>query len=62
MANSNTIFYYTQDWQVVSAFIRKIYPNKCMKCNCKNSEIHVDHIIPRSIRPDLELSGVDFLN
>lgn len=52
-------FYYTQDWQVISSFIRSIYPKKCMKCNKKNTEFHVDHIIPRSIKPDLEL---DFRN
>lgn len=58
MRNSS-IFYYTQDWQVVAAFIRSIYPKKCMKCSKKNAEFHVDHIFPRSIRPDLEL---DFRN
>lgn len=47
--------YYSQDWIITSAFIKKIYQKKCMKCGDKKSELHTDHIIPRSIDPRLEL-------
>jgi len=49
-------FYETDEWKKLKKQVFKKYGCYCMKCGLKNAEIHVDHIKPRSKRPDLELN------
>ncbi len=48
-------FYETKDWMNLSAKVKKIYGRNCMKCGTKDSIIHTDHIVPRSLDPSREL-------
>ena len=52
-------FYDSDAWQKLRRKAIRKYGCKCMKCEIKNVEMHVDHIKPRSLYPDLEL---DFNN
>jgi 5-methylcytosine-specific restriction endonuclease McrA len=47
-------FYLSKRWRSVRARILKLFGNKCMKCGSEN-HISVDHILPRSKYPHLEL-------
>ena len=52
-------FYDSPDWQSIRSKIVKRYGNKCLSCGKKgsaNTKIHVDHVFPRSLYPDLELN------
>jgi 5-methylcytosine-specific restriction endonuclease McrA len=49
-------FYETEQWQTLRKQVLKMYGLKCMRCNAKNTELHVDHIKPRSKYKELELS------
>lgn len=53
---SRNEFYLTQDWIWLKSKILKLYGCRCMKCGIDKTEMHVDHIIPRSLRIDLQLS------
>lgn len=48
-------FYLIPEWERLRVAVLKFYGCKCMKCGIKNCEMHVDHIKPRSLYPDLEL-------
>lgn len=48
-------FYETKEWTILSAKVKKIYGKKCMKCGTKDSIIHTDHIVPRSLDLSREL-------
>lgn len=50
-----TNFYQSEEWNEVRKAILKMYGIKCMKCGATNCEMHVDHIKPRSLYPELEL-------
>ena len=65
IANSS-IFFKTPEWKRVRYQALRIYKNFCQCCGRKRSEsldLHVDHIIPKSIRPELalELSNLQIL-
>lgn len=65
LANSN-VFYQSPEWQRLRYQALRVYKNFCQCCGRKRSEklsLHVDHIIPRSIRPELalELSNLQIL-
>jgi hypothetical protein len=49
-------FYDSEAWQTLRVLTLKKYGCKCMKCGATNTEVHVDHIKPRSKYPELELS------
>ncbi len=49
-------FYQTEKWLTLKKKVLRTYGCYCMKCFVKRTEIHVDHIRPRSKRPDLELN------
>jgi hypothetical protein len=49
-------FYQTSDWLWIRKKILRLYGRECMKCGAKNTELHIDHIKPRSLRIDLQLS------
>jgi len=51
----DSLFYLSSEWREMRTYILDIYGSKCMKCRTSEGEFHVDHIIPRSIRKDLEL-------
>lgn len=57
--NSNNIeikgFYDSDNWQYLRKLTLDTYGCVCMKCHAKNTEMHVDHIKPRSKYPELEL-------
>jgi hypothetical protein len=55
----NQDFYESSEWQSLRKKVFKEYGKICMKCKCTNKEMHIDHIKPRSIYPELEL---DFNN
>lgn len=48
-------FYKSQSWREVRYDVLAKYGRGCMLCGVKRGAMHVDHIIPRSTRPDLAL-------
>lgn len=48
-------FYDTREWQIIRYKAIKRYGKACQCCGASNTEIHVDHIKPRSKFPHLEL-------
>ena len=48
-------FYDTQEWQALRYKAYKRYGKTCHCCGATNTELHVDHIKPRSKYPHLEL-------
>jgi len=58
LANSK-VFYQSPEWKRVRYQALRVYKNFCQCCGRKRSEnlqLHVDHIKPRSLRPDLALA------
>jgi 5-methylcytosine-specific restriction endonuclease McrA len=51
-------FYMTPEWRKLRIKVLRKYGRSCMKCN-DTKKIHVDHIKPRSLFPELEM---DFEN
>lgn len=49
-------FYQSKDWLALRYQVLKVYGRKCMLCQTTNGVMHVDHIIPRSLKPSLALS------
>lgn len=49
-------FYLSKKWLKMRIKVFATYGRKCMKCDRKDGEMHVDHVVPRSKRPDLSLS------
>ena len=52
---SNSLFYNSQEWKELRYQAIKKYGKKCMCCNSTEKTIHVDHIKPRSLYPELAL-------
>ena len=52
-------FYKSKAWIKLALLTKELYGRKCMKCNKTKGRHHSDHIIPRSLRPDL---GLDIHN
>ena len=48
-------FYKTPQWEILRKMTLKKYGIRCMKCKITGVEVHVDHIKPRSLYPELEL-------
>jgi uncharacterized phage-like protein YoqJ len=48
-------FYTTKAWKDLRLKVLKSYPKWCMKCG-STEHLHIDHIKPRSLYPELELS------
>ena len=48
-------FYETREWQELRYKVIKNYERKCMVCFRTNLELHVDHIKPISLNPELAL-------
>lgn len=48
-------FYLTDKWRNLKKRVLRLYGVTCMKCGATNTVMHVDHIKPRSKRPDLEM-------
>ncbi len=48
-------FYKSDEWKKLRRNILILYGKRCMKCGVTHCEIHVDHIKPRSLFPELEL-------
>jgi len=48
-------FYDSEEWKILKTIVLKAYGVKCMKCGVTKTEMHVDHIKPRSKYPKLEL-------
>ena len=48
-------FYFSDKWLQLRYAVLKKYGRQCMLCLATNTEIHVDHIKPRSKYPELEL-------
>jgi 5-methylcytosine-specific restriction endonuclease McrA len=48
-------FYTSEDWLRARYSAFKRYGRKCCVCGAENTELHVDHIKPRSLHPELEL-------
>jgi len=48
-------FYLTDSWLDIKRKVHKLYGPGCMKCKKEGIETHIDHIMPRSIYPNLEL-------
>jgi 5-methylcytosine-specific restriction endonuclease McrA len=49
-------FYISNRWLILKREVKNMYKCGCMKCGSINCEIHVDHILPRSLYPELELN------
>ena len=41
-------------WKSLRTEVFSMYGRKCMKCWCEESEMHVDHIKPKSLYPHLK--------
>lgn len=50
------IFYRSKSWQFLRWRVLASYGRKCMSCGLVDTEIHVDHIKPRSKFPHLSLT------
>lgn len=50
-------FYNSKEWRALRYEAFKIHGRQCLCCGAKPPQVvlHVDHIKPRSVRPDLEL-------
>lgn len=48
-------FYDSREWLTLRFFTLKKYGRACMLCKTTAGQMHVDHIRPRSLFPDLEL-------
>ena len=48
-------FYDSREWRELRFKVLVHYGRKCMLCNATNKELHVDHIKPVSIFPQLQL-------
>lgn len=48
-------FYTSREWRSLRYKVLKLYGRVCMSCRASNKEIHVDHIVPRSVDPSREL-------
>ena len=48
-------FLLSKDWIELKTKVLNHYGRKCMKCGARNTELHVDHIKPRSKFPELSL-------
>lgn len=48
-------FYKSAEWIKIKKEVLNIYGCMCMKCHAIDTELHVDHIKPRSLHPHLEL-------
>jgi len=48
-------FYDSREWMNLRFRVLKAYGRKCAFCKTTTGEMHVDHIKPRSLFPDLEL-------
>ena len=58
LANSK-VFYHSPQWARARYQALKIYNNYCQCCGRQRSEnlhLHVDHIIPKSLKPELSLT------
>lgn len=49
------VFYESKPWKALRRKVLATYGYKCMKCCAVDTEIHVDHIVPRSKAPKLSL-------
>lgn len=49
-------FYETRQWQELRYRVLRHYGRQCMLCGSVGGELHVDHIKPRSLYPNLELT------
>jgi len=49
-------FYETRQWQGLRYQVIRKYGRTCMACGTTTGEMHVDHIKPRSLYPNLELA------
>jgi hypothetical protein len=47
-------FYLTNQWLYLKKEVHKLYKCGCMKCGKTEGETHVDHILPRSLHPELQ--------
>lgn len=58
LSSSEGRFYSSAEWVALRALVINIYGKECMCCGrgslCGN-ELHVDHIVPRSVKPELAL-------
>lgn len=52
-SNSIKLFMKSDDWKLLRFSVLRKYGYKCMACHKKNTELHVDHIKPVSIYPEL---------
>lgn len=48
-------FYSSREWFRLRYRAFKLYGRKCCLCGVQNTELHVDHVKPRSKFPELEL-------
>lgn len=58
LSNCDGRFYSSVEWVALRAFVISIYGNECMCCGrnkLSGNELHVDHIVPRSVKPELAL-------
>ena len=52
---NNDSFYLSDSWLDIKRKVHKLYGRGCMKCKKEGIETHIDHIMPRSLYPSLEL-------
>jgi 5-methylcytosine-specific restriction endonuclease McrA len=48
-------FYDSKAWRMLRYQVLKVYGRKCALCKQTDGRMHVDHIKPRSLHPELEL-------
>lgn len=48
-------FYESRAWRMMRYVAFRVYGSKCSVCNRDDTEMHVDHISPRSKHPEREL-------
>lgn len=48
-------FYLTEEWIEIRKVVLEKFGRRCMRCGVNPPIIHVDHVLPRRIFPDLSL-------
>lgn len=48
-------FYQSREWRALRQRVFAVWGYECMKCGITHKGMHVDHILPRSKYPELEL-------
>lgn len=46
------LFYGSGEWKLLKRWVYGTYERECFRCRAKDTELHVDHIVPISVNPE----------